>query len=172
VASLTLTAVGFFVMTVVVIALARTSTSRWEKARRAARAPRPKVVARRRTRATGASRRPGAVLRKAVATIRRPAPLVARLEGGAGGLGTAPEAAAARARPFLRRLGTLRSSLSARTFRPTKRRRSRRRPPVVPSDPAPSARIPGLARRSPHRRDPTEDPQVVRADVDDSPTAR
>jgi hypothetical protein len=172
VVSLTLTAVGFLVMTVVVIALARSSTSRWEKARRAARAPRRKVVAPRRARATGASRRPGAALRKAVVTIRRPAPPVPRPEAGTGGPGTAPEAAAADAGPFLRRLGTLPSSLSARTFRSTKGRRSRRRPPGVASGPAPSARIPRLARRSPHRRDPTEDPQVVRADVDDSPTAR
>lgn len=202
VASLTLTVVGFFVATAVVIALARTSTARWEKARRAARVPRPPVRARRRTSAGGAARGPGTVVRKVVAMIRGPASLRASLKV-AGSLATAPKQVVSRGRPFPRLFGILRSSLTRRALRtaganngspaspvhdvadsalPLVPRRSRGARPMrrdnVPGTVSRrlfrrKARLPRRrARGFLHRHDRAEDQHVLHGDSDESPTAR
>jgi hypothetical protein len=83
VAALTLTVVGFCLLTAVVIVLARTSTARWERAKRAPRAPRSGAGATRLVVVGGATRVPAPAGRRLVATLRRPGAFVVRLTGAA-----------------------------------------------------------------------------------------
>lgn len=68
--SLTLITVGFLVATGLVVALARESTARWERAKRAAVAVRAAVPARQSSPAGSALRTAGAMVRRRVAALR------------------------------------------------------------------------------------------------------
>ena len=101
--SLTLISVGFVVVTALVIVLARTSTARWERTGRAARAPRREIIAPGAALTGDAARQPGTVLRRVVAAAGRPGSLRAALRLLGGILVTAPKQVAERARPSLLR---------------------------------------------------------------------
>ena len=107
---LTLIAVGFLAATAVVIALARGTTARWERDKRAAAAVRADAPARR-TSPAGSSRIPGELTRRGVEALRsrasRLSPVVirARLLPKGGEQGTS------RVRPIRRLGGVRRSSL-------------------------------------------------------------
>jgi hypothetical protein len=115
--SLTLITIGFLVVTAVVIALARGSTARWERDKRAPVAVRADVSTRRTTPARSALRIPGATTRRWVAALRGLAArfpsvkVAAQLMPKVGKQGTPP------VRPIRRVVGVLRSPLSGGRFR-------------------------------------------------------
>src|SRR5688572_28863557 len=99
--TLTLIVTGFVVATALVIVLARTSTARWEKEKRPARAPRRPTVAGHAPFAATAARLPVAVARW-VAAMRSPASRRAPLKVVAETLATAEKEVASRVGPFPR----------------------------------------------------------------------
>jgi hypothetical protein len=199
VASLTLIALAFVVVTALVITMARRSTARWERAGRAARAPRREVIAPGAALA-GDAARPGTVRRRIVAAMGRTTSIRAPLRGLAETLVTSPKVVASRVRRFLRPFDILRSSLRDGALgKPRRTTRSVhdeatdepvplvqnriREPLAVRPDGVPGAAHRTLFHRSPrrprrrareflHRHHRVEDPHVLRADTDESPTAR
>jgi hypothetical protein len=200
VASLTLTVVGFVVVTALVIALARSSTARWERTKRAARAPRREGIVPHATLIGDVVELPGKVVRAAtgrLVSLRTPVKKVAaRLEAPA-------KQVVSRVRPLLRPLRILRSWLPGRRRRQATTGSSPASP--IPDDatgrslPLVSKRSRGprairrntraravgrtLFRRTPrlptraarrflHRHAGTDDPHVLQAYNDESPTAR
>jgi hypothetical protein len=115
--SLTFIVVGFLVATVLVMALARGSTARWERDKRASIAARDDVSTRRTSSAGSAFRIPGALTRKGVAALRSqasrfpPVKVLARL------LPDGREQGTSRVRPFRRQVVVLRSFLLGRKLR-------------------------------------------------------
>jgi hypothetical protein len=103
VASLTLIAVGFVVAMALVIVLARTSTARWERTGRAARAPRREVIAPGAALSGDAARQHRTAMSRLVAAAGGSAFRRASLGFVAGILVTAPKRVASRIRPFPRR---------------------------------------------------------------------
>ena len=107
--SLTLIAAGFVLVTASVIALARSSTARWEQTRRAARAPRrrddvPSPPA------PGLAGLPRRIARRVVAAARGARSAVTPLERVAGHLVRVPEQLVSRLRSVPRSVGGFRSS--------------------------------------------------------------
>ncbi len=102
-------AVGFIVVTAVVIALARSSTARWEREKRALRAPRGEAGNPAARPAGIAVRLPDPVVRTATAALRLGAPLGRRLEGVAGVLASRKQLLS-RVRPSRLMLGVLRTA--------------------------------------------------------------
>lgn len=122
--TLTLIVTGFVVATALVIVLARTSTARWEKEKRPARAPRRPTVAGHAPFAATAARLPVAVARW-VAAMRSPASRRAPLKVVAETLATAEKEVASRVGPFPRLRGRLRRARLGELLprvRPTKSR--------------------------------------------------
>jgi hypothetical protein len=109
VVSLTLTVVGFVAAMALVIALARTSTARWEREKRLARVPRRPAVGPRTPLAALAARLSGAMVRRAVAVLRHPASLRAPLRDAADALATAPKQVASHVPSVPRWWGNARS---------------------------------------------------------------
>ncbi len=137
--SVTLIVVGFLLVTAVVMAVARESTARWERDRRAAVAARAEDAARRTVPTGPALRMPGAVtrtvaaLRSRVARFRPGKALgLRRPEGG--------EQGPARGGPIRRRVGALRSSLSGGRLR--RGRSTTSRPPAARVDGGPAGTAP------------------------------
>ncbi|SNR24160.1 hypothetical protein [Blastococcus mobilis] len=120
VSSLTLTAVGFVAVTALVIALARTSTARWEREKRLARAPRRPATPPRTPLAGMAARLSGVMARRVVAVLRNPASLRAPLRGAAGALATAPKQVASHVPSAPRWWGNARSLVGERVRRATR----------------------------------------------------
>jgi hypothetical protein len=119
-AVMTLTVAGFLVATALVIALARTSTARWERASRAAVAARRDDVGARTTRAGFPS--PRAVVRRVADAIRAHASLSGPGTVAASTLGTMAKRVAP-VRALLRLFGRLRGSLSGERRRRVRRAR-------------------------------------------------
>ena len=182
--SLTLICVGFVVVTALVIVLARTSTARWERTGRAARAPRREVIAPGAALTGDTARPPGTVLSRVVAAAGRPRSLRAALRLLGAILVTAPKQVAERARPSLLRAG--RSSAvpvdddatqPPVPFVPT----PTRGPRAARKRHGPGAAGRGLLHRLPsrsgrrtrgflHRPDRTADPPALRPDGDETLT--
>jgi hypothetical protein len=203
VVSLTLTVVGFVVVTALVIVLARSSTARWEKTRRAARAPRRDVPAARTTPDADA-RRSARPVRKALAALGGLGSLRELPKVAAAGLVTVPRLVASRVRPFRRSSGGLRAWLHGRVRRNGRSTTSSSPASPVDDDAAETSaplipkrsrgaralrraagadaarrrvgRAPRLPRRGAyrflHRHDRIDEPHVLGADTDESPTAR
>jgi hypothetical protein len=135
--SLTLTVLGFLLATALVIVLARTSTSRWERAGRASVAAHREDVGVRATR-PGVPSLP-ATVRRAVAAIRDSASLPSRVRAAARTVGTmADRVPVVRSLPPL--LGRLRASLADERRRRTMRGRSR--PRTAPDQDGASSGVP------------------------------
>src|SRR4051812_15215343 len=114
---LTVEAVGFLALTVVVIAFARRSTSRWEQEKRARRATRRDAVARP-VPPGGAAARIRNALGRTVVTARRIATPVRRpLSAVTGVLGTAGTQVVSRVGPSPRVFGALRAAVRGRQRR-------------------------------------------------------
>jgi len=112
VVTLMLIAAGFLLATIVVIALARTSTAHWEREKRAPVAPRRGVIAAVTSDAEEPAPLPRAVLRRVVAATREHDSLAAPVTAAAGILTTAGKQVASHVRPVSRVPGVLRSWLS------------------------------------------------------------
>jgi hypothetical protein len=142
--TLTLIAVGFLVAVALVIALARGSTARWERVKRASVAVRADVPARPTSSAGSAVRVRSSMLRRGVAVLL----------GEAARLPRAIWRGMGRPRP-IRRLGALRSSLFGPKLRTARWRKSRSPDLPVQGDGAgkPHARRPlrATAARAPRR---------------------
>ena len=145
--SLTLIAVGFLLVTAVVIALARSSTARWERDRRASVAVRADGAARRPRAPDAVLGRFGALTRARLAALRHQ---VSRFPLGTVLARVLPKGVLrgrARVRPIRRLAAVLRSSLLGGTLRWTKSRS-----PARPADdgaetalaPAPSRAVTAL----------------------------
>jgi hypothetical protein len=109
--SLTLTAVGFLVATAVVIALARGSTSRWERDKRASVAARADIASRRTPSAGSAARISGAMARRGVDALRSQASRFPPVKVLAQLLPNGTKEGTSRARPIRRLVTDLRASL-------------------------------------------------------------
>lgn len=187
---LTVTAVGFLVATAVVMALARSSTARWEREKRAARAPRREVVAppmppaRTGVRLRGVPVRTAAAVRRIAASGRRPVRAVTGVlvAAGKGGLVSV--------RPSPRAFGTLRKVVHRARNRSTRWLRTHAPNRVVEEggsgmvhpEPGPpqtaqpvrrrAERIPRRgARRLIHRHDRDQTPGVLQTDSERNQTA-
>jgi hypothetical protein len=131
--SLTLIGVGLLVATAVVIALARGSTARWERDKRAPVAVRADLSARRTSSAGSASSIPGTKTRRGIAALRSqasrfpPVKILAQLLPKGMKQGTS-----SRVRPIRRLVGVLRSSLFGGKLRG--RRWTTSRSPALPVD--------------------------------------
>jgi hypothetical protein len=168
--TLTLIAVGFLVATALLIALARTSTARWEQDKRASAAVRAGVSARRTTSSAGSAfRTPRAMARRGVAALRRqtsrfpPWKVLARL------LPTAMKQVRSRVRPIRRLVGVLRSPLFGGKFRGGRWTKSRSPAQRVDGDggemalgPNPSGAATGIRSNGVAR---TGDPKLLRSTV-------
>jgi hypothetical protein len=108
----TLIAVGFLVATAGVMALARGSTARWERDKRASVAARAEGSVRRTSPAGSAFRRPGALTRRGAAALRSQASRLPPVRVVAGLLPKAAKQGSSRVRPIRRLVGDLRSWLS------------------------------------------------------------
>jgi hypothetical protein len=154
------TAVGFLVLTALVIALARSSTARWEREKRMARVPRhPAPPPSLPERAAHGVR--GAVVRWTVTAVHLRTPLPAPLNAVAGLLVTTTRQAVARVRPGPEHDQPLAVEAPAEPTGPVD---------DVPPRGAHSRR--GRALRLLHRQDPGDDAPVAPAGGDGSPTAR
>jgi hypothetical protein len=110
---LTVEAVGFLAITVVVIALARRSTSRWEQEKRSARVTRRDAVARP-VPPGGAARIRNALGRTVVTAGRLATPVRRALSAVTGVLGTARTQVLSRVGPSPRVFGALRAAVQGR----------------------------------------------------------
>jgi hypothetical protein len=166
---LTLIAVGFVMAMVLVIVLARTSTARWEEAGRAARAPRPQVIAPGAALVGHAHPPPRAARRGIAAASGRLDPLRALLKRGAARL---PKLVASRER-LLVRADTTHARVALAPNRP-RGPRARRGDGAVGRRLLHrlSSRPRHRARHFLHRHDDIDDARAVRADTDESPTGR
>jgi hypothetical protein len=155
-----LTAVGFLVLTALVIALARSSTARWEREKRRARVPRrPAPPPTLPERAAHGVR--GAVVRWTVTAVHLRTPLPAPLNAVAGLLVTTTRQAVARVRPGPEHDRPLAAEVPAE--------------PTGPVDGVPPLGVQsrrGRALRLLHRHDPGDGAPVAPAGGDGSPTAR
>lgn len=132
--SLTLIAVGFVLATALVIALARSSTARWERDRRAAVAARA-ADSTPRTPADGAVLgRPGAMARAGLTALRDRASRFRAVRALAPLLSRGRERGIARLRSMRRLRGVLRSSLRRDGVRPGRRTTGRSPGPSVDGD--------------------------------------
>jgi hypothetical protein len=156
-----LTAVGFLVLTALVIALARSSTARWEREKRVARVPRHPAPPPPSLPERAAQGVRGAVVRWTVTAVHLRTPLPAPLNAVAGLLVTTTRQAVARVRPG-----------PEDDQPPAAEEPSQPTGPVdgVPSRGAHSRR--GRALRLLHRHDPGDGAPVARAGGDGNPTAR
>ena len=196
--SVTLIVVGFLLVTALVMAVARGSTARWERDKRAAVAARAEDAARRPAPTGPALRMPGGVSR-AVAALRRgvsrfrPGKALGLLRPEGGEEGTA------RGGPIRRRVGALRWSLSGRRLRSARWTTSRAPAARIDGEPAETAAapdpsravagarndgvdtgtllrraVPRARRRAPaflHRDTEPKDERIPRDDRNESPTA-
>jgi hypothetical protein len=141
---LTVEAVGFLAITVVVIALARRSTSRWEQEKRSARATRRDAVARPVPPGGAAARIRNALGRTVVTAGRIATPVRRPLSAVTGVLGTARTQVVSRVGPSPRVFGALRGAVRGHRRRP-----ARSTDTGVPDPLADEGRAEGLPSRGP-----------------------
>jgi hypothetical protein len=183
------TAVGFLVLTALVAAMARSATARWERQKRASRAPRPEAVPTPTRHGGTTARLSGAVGRAAVSISGRTG---ASRRAVTAGLMTAGQQVQSRVRPWPQRFGAVASVVQHHRIRkagstradvlapsvdagqvnrvdhatPTRSTRSRQDGEAI------LRRTRRRALRFVHRHNRRQDPLVLRSDIDGGPTSR